>query len=151
MKVNKMKNKMRNKSTIPLGFTLVELLVTIIVIGILISIAYPSYKDYIMKSRRTDALQTLSQDQLILERCYSSNFSYSAACGALPAFPQTSTQGFYSITISNLGTSTYTLTATPIGAQAQDTTCASISVNQANARTASDSTNTSQSVCWNPT
>lgn len=150
MKVNKMNNKMRNKSTRPYGFTLVELLITIIIIGILVTFAYPSYKAYIMKSRRTDALQTLSQDQLILERCYSTNFSYSAACGALPTFPQTSAQGFYSIGISNLGTSTYTLTATPIGSQAQDTTCASITVNQANARTGSDSTNTAQSVCWNP-
>ncbi|WP_045097646.1 type IV pilin protein [Legionella fallonii] len=133
------------------GFTLVELLITLIIVGILVTIAYPSYKAYLMKSRRSDALQTLTQDQLILERCYSTNFSYSTACGALPAFPQTSTQGFYSITISNLGTSTYTLTATPIGSQAQDTTCANISVNQANARTANNSSNTSQSICWNPT
>lgn len=146
-----MNNKMCSKSIRPLGFTLVELLITLIIVGILITFAYPSYKAYIIKSRRTDALQTLTQAQLILERCYSVNFSYSATCEALPSFPQTSTQGFYNISISNLGTSTYTLTATPIGPQAQDTTCASITVNQANARSGSDSASTSQSVCWNPT
>lgn len=133
------------------GFTLIELLIAMLVMAILVSIAYPAYKAYLMKSRRADAQQTLAQDQLILERCYSQNFSYNAACGALPAFPQASTQGFYSIAITNLGASTYTLTATPVGAQAQDTTCSSMSVNQANVRTASDAGAAAQSVCWNPT
>ncbi|MCL9685318.1 type IV pilin protein [Legionella maioricensis] len=130
------------------GFTLIELLIALLVFAILIGIAYPSYKTYVLRSHRVDALQTLAQDQLILERCYSQNFSYNGACGALPAFPQVSTQGFYRIAISNTGATTYTLTATPLGTQVEDTTCASISVNQANVRTATDSSGTAQSKCW---
>lgn len=145
------KKNVKNASGFTRGFTLIELLIVMIVMGILMTIAYPSYKSYLMRSRRADALQTLSQDQLILERCYSANFSYNAACGALPAFPQASTQGFYSIAISNRSASTYTLTATPVGTQVEDTTCASIMVNQANVKTATDSSGTAQTVCWNPT
>lgn len=132
------------------GFTLVELLIVMVIMGILTAIAYPSYVNYIYRSHRSDALATLSQIQLILERCYSQYFSYSVACTAKPSFPSTTPQGFYSINVSNLGTSSYTLTATPIGMQVKDTTCSSISVNQANVRTATDNTGASQSVCWNP-
>ncbi|MBL7480396.1 type IV pilin protein [Legionella bononiensis] len=132
------------------GFTLIELLIALVIIGILVAFAYPSYLQFIQKSRRADALAILTQDQIILERCYSQNFSYLAACGAKPTFPQTTPEGFYSINVSNLTATTYTLTATPLGSQIQDTKCASMSVNQANVKTAVDSTATAQTECWNP-
>lgn len=131
------------------GFTLIEVMIAVLLIGILCAIAYPSYLSYILKSHRSDALATLTQDQIILERCYAQNFSYNQACASLPAFPQVSAQGFYSINISNLGATSYTLTATPIGNQTKDTTCASFSVTQANIKTAVDNTGTAQTICWN--
>lgn len=132
------------------GFTLIELMIAVLVVGILATIAYPSYVNFIMKTRRSDALATLTHDQITLERCYAQNFSYNQACGSLPTFPQTSAQGFYSITLTNLGPTTYTLTATPLGSQQKDTSCASMSVNQSNVKAAADSSGTAQSVCWNP-
>lgn len=132
------------------GFTLIELVIAVAIMGILVTIAYPSYTNYVLKSRRSDALATLTQDQMALERCYAQNFSYTAACTSLPAFPQVTPQGFYSISLSNLGASTYTLTATPIGTQTKDTTCSNMAVNQANVKTATDNTATAQSSCWNP-
>lgn len=132
------------------GITLIELLIVMVIIGILAAIAYPSYVNYLNRSRRADGLAALTQIQLVLERCYSQNFSYSAPCGALPTFPTNSPQNFYSIGIANLGASTYTLTATAQGVQARDTICARMSVNQANVKTAVDSVGTAQAVCWNP-
>lgn len=132
------------------GFTLMELMIAMVIMGILASIAYPAYMNSVQKARRTDALTVLAQDQIILERCYAQNFAYNAACAGLPSFPQTSPQGYYSINISNLTASTYTLTATAQGPQAKDTTCASFSVNQANVRTASDTSSNAQTSCWNP-
>lgn len=132
------------------GFTLVELVITIAIIGILATIAYPSYVNYITRSHRSDGLASLSQVQLIMERCYSQNFSYVAACTARPVFPLNSPQNFYTINISNLGATTYTLTATPRGAQVRDTTCATLSVNQANVRTATNTGGVAQAACWTP-
>ena len=133
-----------------LGFTLVELVIAMAIIAILATIAYPSYVTYVYRAHRTDGLSTLSQLQLILERCYAQNFSYSAACTARPTFPVNSPQDYYSINLSNLGTSTYTLTATAQGAQTKDTICASMSINQANVKTAVDSTGATQAECWSP-
>lgn len=65
---------MKNKRMRQSAFTLVEVLISMVIVGILVSIAYPSYLQYIQKSRRADAHATLTQDQIILERCYSQNF-----------------------------------------------------------------------------
>ena len=60
-------------------------------------------------------MSTLTADQTIIERCYAQSFSYQAACAALPTFPQTTPQGYYTITVANLAATTYTFTATPVG------------------------------------
>lgn len=133
------------------GFTLVEVMIVVAVIGILAAIAYPTYVSFILKSHRADALATLAQDQIILERCYAQNFSYNQACASLPSFPQTSAQGYYQITLTNLGATAYTLTATAVRGQTEDTPCTSFTVDQANVKTAMDSSGSAQNSCWNPT
>ena len=132
-----------NKQT-TIGFTLLELLVVIVIVGILTAIAYPSYLAWILKSHRSDAMATLSQDQAILERCYAQTFAYNQACPALPTFPQTSPQGYYIITLTNQSGTTYTLTATTTGMQVADTLCPSMSIDQANNKTALTTS------CWTP-
>ncbi len=126
------------------GFTLIELLITLVIIAILMSLAFPSYRTWILKSHRTDAMATLSQDQAILERCYAQTFAYNQACASLPAFPQASPLGYYTITLTNQTATTYTLTATATGVQTADTACTTFTLNQANQKTAT------QSACWNP-
>ncbi|PFH11994.1 type IV pilus assembly protein PilE [Collimonas sp. PA-H2] len=132
------------------GFTLIELMIVVAIVGILAAVAYPSFQSYVLHSRRADALTALSQDQVIVERCYAQNFSYSQACAALPTFPLASPQGFYSVALSNLTATTYTLSATSIGSQTKDTKCASLTVDQANQKSAQDSSGNAQTVCWNP-
>ena len=57
------------------GFTLIELMIVVAVIGILASIAYPSYREYVAKSRRAEAKTVLSAQQW-MERFYTENFRY---------------------------------------------------------------------------
>lgn len=58
------------------GFTLIELMVVVAVVGILASIAYPSYAEYVAKSRRATMTAVLMQGQQWMERFYTENFSY---------------------------------------------------------------------------
>jgi prepilin-type N-terminal cleavage/methylation domain-containing protein len=131
------------------GFTLIEMLIVIVAVGLLIFIAYPSYTQFLIKLRRSEAWVALAQDQLILEHCYAQNFSYNQPCETLPVFPHTSPQGYYQITWANVEAKTYTLSAIPLGNQKKDLTCARFTVNQANLKTATDILGTMQPICLN--
>ena len=132
------------------GFTLIELMVAVAIVAVLATVALPTYRSAVLRAHRSDALATLTQNQAIFERCYALNFSYTGSCPALASFPQASPQGFYSITVSLLTASTYTLTASPVGGQAADSDCMSISVDQASSRTALNRAGSYQASCWNP-
>ena len=132
------------------GFTLIEIMIVVAIVAILAAVALPSYKSYVLKTRRADALSTLTQTQAILERCYAQTLSYAVACSDTPTFPFTSAQAFYNISLSNQTATTYTLTATTINAQTADTTCKTMTLDQANQKSAADTSSAAQSVCWNP-
>lgn len=113
------------------GFTLIELMITVAVIAILAAIAYPSYRDSVIKSRRTDAKNALTQAMANMERYYTENNTYATAAmcgGTIPICPGacsggacTSTEGNYTITFFVAPTATtFSLRAQPGGAQAVD-------------------------------
>ncbi len=91
------------------GFTLIELMIVLVIIGIVASIAYPSYTRYVQKSVRTDAHAGLMRAASELERCNTRTYSY-ANCDNVPT---TSPEKHYTIEVAtgdqNGG---YTLTAT---------------------------------------
>ena len=112
------------------GFTLIELVVVVAVIAILAAIALPSYQDSIRKSRRGQAKADLLELVQMLERAYTTDRTY-ARYDPLPSpFDQSPHDGDarYGIAISNVTATTYTLTATPQGAQVNDTKCGTLSI-----------------------
>lgn len=112
------------------GFTLIELMIVLVIIGIVASIAYPSYTRYVQKTVRTDAHAGLMQAASELERCYTRTYSY-ATCD----FPNTSPERHYTITRSNNGNSRdYTVTATLISKGKSDGCDGNITLNSSGER-----------------
>lgn len=120
-----------------LGFTLIELMIVVSIVGILAAIALPSYQTSVLKSRRADAKSSLLEFANVMERHATVNNSYLPN----PAYtPQHA--GYYQISItSNTGTQ-FTLTAQPIGSQANDE-CGTLTLTNDGTRTSNNNT-----TCW---
>lgn len=100
------------------AFSLLELLVVMAIAGILVTIAWPSYKDTVQKSRRTDARVALLDAAQRLERCRTQHEAYDHPDCAVPA---ASPEGHYRITEPEPRSAlTFVLRATPTGTQAGD-------------------------------
>lgn len=132
------------------GFTLVELMITVAILALLMTIAIPSYSAFVRRSNRTDATRTMMQDAQSLQRCYSQNFTYTPAGGCpTPAGTTTSPDGLYSITIAIPSSTSYTITATPRAAQLKDTPCVSFTLLSSGQQSAMDSGATdTTATCW---
>lgn len=91
------------------GFTLMEVLVTVVIVGILSAVAIPAYSAYVTRSRTTEAFTALGAAQANAEQFWSNTRSYSGYDGA-SAFPAATPNFTY--TLSNATASTYTITAT---------------------------------------
>lgn len=113
------------------GFTLVELMIVVAVLGILAAIAYPAYQRYIIEARRADAIANLMDLQAQQERWRINNTTY-APLASLTT-PQSD---FYTFRVTDNTATTYTLTATAINgtSQASDTGCTALTLTAANAR-----------------
>ena len=108
------------------GFTLIELMIVVAVIGIIAAIAYPSYIDSVRKSRRAEAKTALMEIAQKMESFYARNGRYTKTDGSKPDLatdlnaPTESENGYYSMEIDSATTTTYTLKASPKGDQAND-------------------------------
>jgi type IV pilus assembly protein PilE len=140
------------------GFTLIELMVTVAIVGILAAIAIPSYQGYVNQANRSDVKTALLEDVQFMERNYTESFKYhktanntDVATTSLPAqqSPKTGTgTALYNITLSPTPTATtYTLTATPVaGGRMANDGCLAFSINQLGQKSVSGSKSVAD--CW---
>ncbi len=105
------------------GFTLIEIMITLVIVGIIAGIALPSYSNYVIDARRTDGQVALRAAAQALERCRTETFTYDNC-----TFSPNSDDGYYELNVTNLSSTTYTLTATPTVGKSQDgdSACAAI-------------------------
>jgi type IV pilus assembly protein PilE len=145
------------------GFTLIELMIAVAIVGILATIAATSYQRQVIQSHRTDARTALLDLAGREEKLFSTTNLYSAIPSVLGygtattavSFPVGSSNGtnYYNVLITTpdplqANPNSYTITATPIpgSPQAADTTCTSLTVNQLGQQTATPPAN--NATCW---
>lgn len=138
------------------GITLMELLVVCVIIGILGAIALPGYRQYMIRTNRTDAKTALMSVAGGMERCFTRFSRYDDDdCEILDDYASTgdgvaTEGGHYRIKLAALPSATeFTLQAIPKDGQAQDTKCATLSIDQAGRQFASGSAkDDAVAQCW---
>jgi len=128
------------------GFTLIELMVVVAIVGIIAAIAYPSYRSSIIKTRRAEGQTALTEAQARMERCFTRYNAYdNAACTGI--FPLDSENGWYQVNTTAVAATSFTLAAAPQRAQASDDAdCGTLSLTHTGVRGASGSGGID--VCW---
>ena len=133
------------------GYTLLEILITLAIIGIIAAVALPSYRASSLRAARAEAKTALMETAADQERFYSANTSYSVNALPLANPPQetkASRDGHYQITVAACASGTiancFVATATPLGDQANDE-CTTLTLTNTGIRGA---TGASTEECW---
>jgi type IV pilus assembly protein PilE len=139
-----------------IGFTLVELMITVAIIAILVAIATPSYYSYVLKSRRADAKVALSEVSQRQEGYYADNNKYAATLDILKldnagfvkkSGNYQSKEGYYQLQLqTDANGQKYTLKAVPQAGQTSDVRCGELSLDSTGKKTISGLANVKE--CW---
>jgi len=139
------------------GFSMIELMIVVAIVALLAAIAYPSYRDQVRRSNRTEGQALLLDAAAKQERFFSENNSYTATVGAGGlGLSTTSENGYYTLAIAAATAgcpiaTCFVAQVTPAagGGQTDDTTCAVMSISQTGAKAATDTGGSdTRTLCW---
>ena len=134
-----------NRSRIK-GFTLIELIIVVAIVAILAIIAVPSYRSYLLRSHRVEAAAALLALSAAQEKFYLQNNTYTDKLDDAPptglGLQAVTENGFYDIAIDSADAAGFQATATAKGGQADDSHCASFTIDQTGTKTATSTD------CW---
>jgi type IV pilus assembly protein PilE len=117
------------------GFTLVELLVVLAIVAIILTFAYPSYLNQVIKARRADGHALLYEAAQRQQRHFTENNAFTATIGDGGLELNTSSQeGYYTLSVDRPSSTTYTLTAATVAPQTADTDCGNLTITHLNVK-----------------
>ncbi len=132
MNLTRKNNIQSSKLIYSRGFTLIEVMIAVAILGIIAAIAIPSYSAYMNKTRRVDAVTLLSEIAGEQQRFFTENNRYATDLTEMgyPDAAEESENGYYSVSVSASTRSSYTLIAEPVAGAAQenDTDCGSFTI-----------------------
>lgn len=135
------------------GFTLIEVMIVVAILGVIAAIALPSYRDSVMKSRRSDAKSALMQASQAMEKYYTERQTYLGATlgtASTDVYSTNSPDGYYTLSFTATPTAAaYTIQAAPTTGNAQtNDKCGTFTITQTSAKGVTGGTLTNVADCW---
>jgi len=131
------------------GFTLIEIMITVVIIGILAAIGLPAYQTYVLRAGRTEGQAALMDISARLEQYYLGNKAYTTDITGNLNTNDTTESNRYDIDVQACTGGTiatcYKITATAVNAQAADATCTTLTLDSSDVKGASG---TDPDACW---
>jgi type IV pilus assembly protein PilE len=151
---------MSYKLRLATGFTLVEVMIVVVIVSILLAVALPAYQEQVRKTKRGLAkgellgLLTRQEQYFVNNKGYSDtlvNFGYAVAGYSINSDGERDVinagDGIYNITMTGASSSGFTLNATPLGGQAKDVRCKTLTITSAGKKDIVGGTATADE-CW---
>jgi type IV pilus assembly protein PilE len=129
------------------GFTLIELVIAIAIVGILSAVAVTTYEESVRKSNRKAAASCLQEQAQLAERIYTTTMSYATVAGANTGCAA-DLAARYQFTATNVTATTYTVNAIARGAQLTDSKCLNLGLTQTGQKTVTGSYAATPNDCW---